>query len=69
VLPRGLREDVVTAPGEVLLRRTPDGLLVTPAEIDGAIRYGKDGLPVLTIGGPVSNDEVLHAIEAERADQ
>lgn len=69
VLPRGLREEIVTIPGDVLLRRTNDGLLLTTAESPGTVGEGDDGLPVLSIGRPVSNAEVLRAIEQDRADR
>ena len=69
VLPSGLREEIVSIPGEVLVRRTADGLLLTAAETPGTVRVGDDGFPVLSIGRRVSNDEVLTAIEKERADR
>ncbi len=69
VLPRGLREEIVRAPGEVLVRRTADGLLMTAAEGVGTVRQAGDGLPLLSIGRRVTNDEVLHAIEQDRADR
>jgi hypothetical protein len=69
VLPSGLREEVVSTPGEVLVRRTADGLLLTAAETPGTVRVGDDGFPVLSIGRRVGNDEVLAAIEKERADR
>ena len=51
------------------MRRTADGLLLTAAETPGIVRVGDDGFPVLSIGRRVSNDEVLAAIEKERADR
>lgn len=69
VLPRGVREEIVTIPGDVLLRRTPDGLLLTAAEASGTVTDGDDGLPVLSIGRPISNAEVLDAIEQDRSDR
>jgi hypothetical protein len=69
VLPSGLREEIVSIPGEVLIRRTADGLLLTAAESPGTVRVGDDGLPVLSIGRRVTNDEVLSAIDQERADR
>lgn len=69
VLPRRLREEIVTAPGEVLVRRTPDGLLLTPAEGAGTVSIGSDGLPLLMLGRLVTNAEVLAAIDRERADR
>ena len=68
VLPRHLREEIVDVPGEVLVRRTADGLLLTAAEGAGAVTTGADGLPVLTLGRTVTNAEVLAAIDGGRAD-
>lgn len=67
VLPRGVREEIVTIPGDVLLRRTADGLLLTAAQPPGTVTNGDDGLPVLSIGRPVTNAEVLDAIEQDRS--
>lgn len=69
VLPRGLREDVVTVPGDVLLRRTADGLLMTAADAPGTVRQADDGLPILALGRRITTGEVLRAIDAERADR
>lgn len=69
VLPRGWRDEVVSVPGEVMLRRTADGLLLSPAESAGEVGDGADGLPVLRIGRPVRNAEVLARIDEERADR
>lgn len=69
VLPSGLRDEIVSIPGDVLVRRTADGLLLTPAETPGTVGDGADGLPLLSIGRRVSNDETLRAIEHERADR
>lgn len=70
MLPRHLREDLVNTPGKVLARRTADGVLLTPAGSAGELSVGEeDGLPVLALGRPVSNDEVLAAIEKERSNQ
>ena len=69
VLPSGLREEIVSIPGEVLIRRTAEGLLLTAALAPGTVRQSDDGLPVLSIGRRVSNEEVLRGIEAERADR
>lgn len=66
VLPRAVREEIVRVPGQVLLRRTADGLLLSAAHETGAIAEGADGLPVLRLGRPVSNSEVLAAIGQER---
>ena len=59
----------LSIPGQVPVRRTADGLLLTPSEAPGIVRDGDDGLPVLTIGRRVSKDETLKAIEQERADR
>jgi hypothetical protein len=69
VLPRGVREEIVTVPGDVLLRRTADGLLLTAAQAPATLTDGDDGLPVLSVGRPVSNAEILHAIEQGRSDR
>jgi bifunctional DNA-binding transcriptional regulator/antitoxin component of YhaV-PrlF toxin-antitoxin module len=69
VLPRAVRDELLRVPGEVLVRRTADGWLMTGAESEGTISEGDDGLPVLTIGRPVTNAEVLDAIDQERADR
>lgn len=69
VLPRRLREEIVRVPGEVLLRRTGDGLLLTAAEESGDVGTGADGLPVLRLGRPVGNAEVLAAIDRERSER
>jgi hypothetical protein len=69
VLPIGLREEVVTVPGEVLVWRTADGLLLTAAEMPGTVREADDGFPVLSLGRRVTNEEVLRAIDQERADR
>jgi DNA-binding transcriptional regulator/RsmH inhibitor MraZ len=66
VLPRGVRDEIVRVPGEVLLRRTADGLLLSAADEAGAVGQAPDGLPVLSLGRPVRNSEVLDAIDRER---
>ena len=48
------------------MRRTADGCYSPLRSWHGA---GDDGFPVLSIGRRVSNDEVLMAIEKERADR
>lgn len=68
-MPRGFREEVVAIPGEVLLQRTADGLILTAVKEQGAVSEGPDGLPVLDLGRSVSTDETLAAIAAERADR
>ncbi len=67
MLPRAIRDELLRVPGEVLVRRTVDGWLMTAADTEGTISEGADGLPVLTIGRPVTTAEVLDAIDQERA--
>jgi bifunctional DNA-binding transcriptional regulator/antitoxin component of YhaV-PrlF toxin-antitoxin module len=67
VLPRRLREGLVDVPGRVVVRRTAEGLLLAPDRDVGAVRAGDDGLPVLDLDRPVSNVEVLAAIDDDRA--
>jgi bifunctional DNA-binding transcriptional regulator/antitoxin component of YhaV-PrlF toxin-antitoxin module len=68
VLPRAIRDDLLHVPGEVLVRRTDGGWLISAAESSGTATTGDDGLPVLSIGRPVTTAEVLDAIEQERAE-
>lgn len=68
VLPRALRDEVVSTPGEVLIRRSPDGLLLTAVGPGGSIDVDDDdGFPVLRLGRTVTNDEVLASIDRARA--
>jgi bifunctional DNA-binding transcriptional regulator/antitoxin component of YhaV-PrlF toxin-antitoxin module len=67
VLPQSLRREIVVVPGEVMLRRTADGVLLTPVAPAGGVEQGPDGLPVLKVGRRVSNDEVIDAIGRERS--
>lgn len=67
VLPQHLREGLVTVPGEVILHRTPDGVLIGPTAAAATVRTAEDGLPVLVLDRPVTNDETLGAIDAERS--
>lgn len=69
VLPRSLRHGLVDVPGRVVVRRTADGLLLIPDRDAGAVRTANDGLPVLDLGEPVSNAQVLAAIDEDRADR
>lgn len=69
VLPQQLREGLVDVPGEVVLSRTPDGLLIQPATGAGALHITDDGLPVLELDRAVSNAEVLAAIDADRGER
>lgn len=66
VLPLPLRAGFVDTPGELLLQRIPEGLLLTPATGQGSLRVAKDGLPVLELGRAVTNAEVVAAIDDER---
>lgn len=47
------------------IREVDDGLLLEPPT-SGDITVADDGLPVLTLGEPITNDEVLDAIDDER---
>jgi AbrB family looped-hinge helix DNA binding protein len=67
VLPQHIRDELVEVPGELLLERTPDGVLLRPVGGSVSVRTGDDGLPVISVGRAVTNDEVLAAIDAERA--
>jgi bifunctional DNA-binding transcriptional regulator/antitoxin component of YhaV-PrlF toxin-antitoxin module len=67
VLPQWLRRRLVTTPGEVTLCETPDGILLSPVAPAGSVEEPEDGMPRLRLGRPVSNDEVLAAIDEERA--
>ena len=67
VIPQHLRDELLDVPGEVVIERTADGLLIRPANANTNVRLAEDGLPVLNVDRPVTNDEVLDAIAAERA--
>jgi bifunctional DNA-binding transcriptional regulator/antitoxin component of YhaV-PrlF toxin-antitoxin module len=67
VLPRRLRDGLVDVPGRVVVRRTAEGLLLTPDRDAGAVHTSDDGLPVLDLDEPVSNAQVLAAIDEDRA--
>lgn len=69
VLPLAMREGFVNTPGELWVTVTPDGLLLQPTTAAARVDTGADGLPLLTLDRPVSNDEVLAALDAERADR
>lgn len=69
VLPRSMRDDIVVVPGEVLVRRTPDGLVLSPVATTGELTIGEDGLPQLSLGRPVTNAEVIDALDRERAER
>lgn len=66
VLPRRLRDGLVDVPGRVVVRRTPEGLLLVPDRDAGVVRTSDDGLPVLDLSRPVSNAEVLAAVDEDR---
>jgi bifunctional DNA-binding transcriptional regulator/antitoxin component of YhaV-PrlF toxin-antitoxin module len=67
VLPKWLRRELGADPGELALRRTPDGVLLTPLTPVGEVEESSDGAPLLRLGRPVSNEVVLAAIDDERA--
>lgn len=67
VLPRRLRDDIVTTPGELVVRRVAEGLLLTSTTTVEVLSTGTDGLPVLHLGRRVTNNEVLDALDRERA--
>lgn len=66
VVPQQLRDGIVETPGELLLHRTPDGLLLSPVREQGVVRIAEDGLPVLDLDRPVTNAQVLTGIEEGR---
>ncbi len=69
VLPRRLRDEIVTTPGELVVRRVAEGLLLTATTTAGVLSTGIDGLPVLHLGRRVTNNEVLDGLERERAER
>ncbi|MGQ0850113.1 MAG: hypothetical protein ACT4OP_13580 [Actinomycetota bacterium] len=69
VLPRSIRDELVDPPGEVLLRKTPDGLLLLPVEQPGTVVIAEDGLPKLNVGRPVNQEELSASIDRERAER
>ena len=69
VLPQWLRRRLLSTPGEVMLRETVDGVLLSPVVAVGRIEQASDGLPVLHVGYPVANDETVAAIDQERAER
>lgn len=68
VIPRSLRAALGAVPGIVRARRVEGGILLEHP-FDGEVVVGNDGLPVVVLGHPVSNDDMLAAIDAERADR
>lgn len=69
VLPQQLREGLVETPGELLLQKTSDGVLLSPVRERGAVRLADDGLPVLDLDRPVTNAEVLAGLDEGRRDR
>lgn len=69
VLPQRLRRELGADPGEVAVQRTAEGVLLTAVTPVGEVQTGEDGVPKLQLGRPVSNAEVLHAIDEERAER
>ncbi len=67
VLPKRIRQELGADPGELALRRTADGVLLTRLAPPGQVGTADDDLPTLALGRPVTNDEVLDAIDTERA--
>lgn len=67
VIPAALRDEISSTPGDVIVHRTADGLLLTPAPRAGSVGVGGDGLPVLHLELRVTNDEVLAAIDHDRS--
>ncbi len=67
VLPKQLRRELGADPGEVAVTRTADGVLLSPVTPQAEVEVAEDGLTRLRLGRPVTNDEVLGAIDAERA--
>lgn len=69
VLPQWLRRELGADPGEVAVQRTAEGVLLTAVTPVGEVRTDEDGVPKLQLGRPVSNAEVLRAIDEERAER
>lgn len=69
VLPQWLRRELGADPGEVAVQRTAEGVLLTAVTPVGEVHIGEDGVPKLQLGRPVSNAEVLRAIDEERAER
>lgn len=68
MIPRHLRSVLGTVPGTVRASRVDGGLLIEQSPT-GEVIEDDDGLPVLVLGRPVTNDEVLVAIDAERSER
>jgi bifunctional DNA-binding transcriptional regulator/antitoxin component of YhaV-PrlF toxin-antitoxin module len=69
VLPQSWREELVEVPGDVLLERVSDGILLRAVQGPTTVRVADDGLPVLDIDRTVTNEEVLAAIDRERGER
>lgn len=69
VLPQRLREEFMDVPGELLLERTAEGLLLRPVQAATRVRIADDGLPVLDVDRLVTNEEMLAAIDRERGER
>lgn len=67
VLPAAMRDEITSTPGDVIVRRTAGGLLITAAPQEGKVATGPDGLPVLDLDRTVTNADVLAAIDHERS--
>ncbi len=68
VIPRSLRSALGAVPGVIRARRVEGGILLEHP-VDGEVAVGDDGLPIVLLGRPISNDESLAAIDAERAER
>ncbi len=68
VIPRSLRSALGAVPGVIRARRVEGGILLEHP-VDGEVSVGDDGLPIVLLGRPISNDESLAAIDAERAER
>ncbi|MHB8463229.1 MAG: hypothetical protein ACYDH6_21765 [Acidimicrobiales bacterium] len=69
VLPQAMRQDLVDAPGDVLLERTRDGVLLRAVHGPTSVRLAEDGLPLMELDRSVTNEEVLAAIDRERGER
>lgn len=67
VLPKWLRQELGADPGEVMVQRTADGVLLSAVTPAAQVETAADGLPVLRLGRTVTNEEVLEGIDADRS--
>lgn len=67
VIPAALRDEITTTPGDVIILRTPAGLLISAAPQEADVATASDGLPVLELDRVISNADVLSAIDHERS--